>query len=117
MGGDREQDKPEQIFSSFAGDPEMRELIAYFVGELPARMKALEVAWEAADLASLTRLAHQLKGSAGGFGFDVIGKAAHELEASAADVPVGENAVLSMEFQFRRLIDLCSRVASDASFR
>lgn len=117
MGGEREQDKPEQIFSSYAGDPEMRELIAYFVGELPTRMKALEAAWAAADVASIARLAHQLKGSAGGFGFDVIGVAARELEASAADVPVGENAVRKLELQFRRLVDLCARVASDASLR
>ncbi|KAA0216960.1 MAG: Hpt domain-containing protein [Leptolyngbya sp. PLA3] len=113
MGGDREPRREDRIFSSFADDPEMRELIGYFVEDLPQRTRSLEEAWEAADLGSLRRIAHQLKGAAGGYGFDSIGQAAGELEACARDAPAGEDRVRSIECQVRRLIDLCSRAAAD----
>lgn len=115
MGVDREPGREDRILSSFTGDPEMRDLIGYFVEELPKRMQALEEAWEAADLGSLRRIAHQLKGAAGGYGFDSIGQAAGELEVCARDVPVGEDRVRSIERQVRRLVDMCSRAAADAS--
>jgi len=103
------------ILSSFRDDPEMTELIDYFVKALPERIAALEEAWQAADVASLKRIAHQLKGSAVGFGFEAIGQAACELEAPLAEAPVGEDVVSGIEAQFRRLVDLCSRAAMDAS--
>lgn len=115
MGGDREPEREDRILSSFAADPEMRELIAYFVEELPKRTHALEEAWKAADLGSLRRIAHQLKGAAGGFGFDGIGQAAGELEVCAGDAPVAEDRVRFIESQVRRLLDLCSRAAADST--
>lgn len=114
MGVDREPEREDRILSSFAGDPEMRELIGYFVEELPKRTHALEEAWKSADLGSLRRIAHQLKGAAGGYGFDTIGQAAGELEVCACDAPVGEDRVRFLESQVRRLVDLCSRAAADS---
>lgn len=115
MDGDRDPGREDRILSSFAGDPEMRELIGYFVEDLPKRTQALEQAWGAADLGSLRRIAHQLKGAAGGYGFDTIGQAAGELEVCAGDAPVGEDHVRFIESQVRRLLDLCSRAAADST--
>jgi HPt (histidine-containing phosphotransfer) domain-containing protein len=97
------------VTSTYADDPEMKELIGLFVGELPQRVSALEQAWHAADCGSIRRLAHQLKGSAAGFGFESIGVAAGELEAPLRDQPVGFDALHVVERQFRDLVALCSR--------
>lgn len=51
-----------------------------FVDDLDERMKAVKTAFEAADEDQLRRLAHQIKGSAGGYGFGPIGDVAAELE-------------------------------------
>jgi HPt (histidine-containing phosphotransfer) domain-containing protein len=63
-------------------DPEFAELIDYFRGELPARVRSLEEFAAAEDLGAIQRLAHQLKGAAPGFGFADVGQAAHRLEAT-----------------------------------
>lgn len=117
MRGEPDGKPEERIVSSMAGDPEMQELIAYFVSELPMRTQALEEAWLAADSASMGRIAHQLKGAAGGFGFARIGDAAGELESSIGNTPVGEDAVRALETQVRRLLDLCMRAAADSTTR
>lgn len=51
-----------------------------FVDDLDERMKAVKAAFETADGEQLRRLAHQIKGSAGGYGFGPIGDVAAELE-------------------------------------
>ena len=51
-----------------------------FVQQAPEERMALATALEADDRASLTQLAHRLKGSAGTFGFDAISAAAARLE-------------------------------------
>ncbi|GAB4386708.1 MAG: hypothetical protein Kow0022_16510 [Phycisphaerales bacterium] len=117
MRGGQNEKPGERIVSSFADDPEMKELIEYFVSELPQRTKALEQAWQAADFGSLSRLAHQLKGAAGGFGFAQIGEVAGEIESSIGHAPVGEDTVRALETQVRRLLDLCARAAADSTTR
>lgn len=108
-------DKPndaDPIFSSYADDPEMKELIGLFLEELPRRIGAMQQAWFAADPTSLRRLAHQLKGSAAGFGFESIGIAAGEVEAPLRDHPVNAAELTSIERQFRDLVALCSRAVA-----
>ncbi|MBX3322630.1 MAG: Hpt domain-containing protein [Phycisphaeraceae bacterium] len=110
MGQDAFRRDP--ITSTFADDPEMKELIGLFIQELPQRVAALEQAWNSADLGSLRRLAHQLKGSAAGFGFESIGIAAGELESPLRDRPVQSDALDGVEHQFRELVALCSHAVA-----
>ncbi len=72
-----------RIVSALAGDPEMEELLDDYVSELQARSARLCCAVESADWAEIGNLAHQLKGSAGGYGFASITIAAGELERAA----------------------------------
>ena len=58
----------------------MVEIIDAFVAGLPARMDALREAVDAGADDEAKRLAHQLKGAAGGYGFAPITVAAGELE-------------------------------------
>jgi len=71
------------LVSEMANDPDMSELVQMFLDELPDRMAALQKAFTDGDVAALIRLAHQLKGSAGGYGSPSITGAARVLEGAA----------------------------------
>ena len=83
------------IYSEFADDAEMMELVAMFVGELPDRIAAMAAAAERDDLAGVAHFAHQIKGAAGGYGFPQITEAATALEtcARAADPAATRDAL------------------------
>jgi CheY-like chemotaxis protein/HPt (histidine-containing phosphotransfer) domain-containing protein len=72
-----------EIHSELADDPDMAELIDGYIQGLPAQAKRLEDAFDANDRETVRRLAHQLKGSAGGYGFPTITEAAARLEELA----------------------------------
>lgn len=77
------------LVSELAGDADMIDLVELFVSELPQRVQALEAAIASNDVQQLARLAHQLKGAAGGYGFPAITEAARSLEQtvkSSADI-------------------------------
>ena len=67
--------------SAFSDDPEMRALLAFFLEDLDRRIGSLRRALDASDVAGLRSLAHQLSGTAGGYGFPAIGDAAREVES------------------------------------
>ena len=60
---------------------ELDELTSLYVGEMPARIDALKAAFGDHDWDGLTRLAHQLSGSAGSYGFPELSRLARRLEA------------------------------------
>lgn len=96
--------------SEYADDPEMAELIEFFVSELRERVGALKEAYEAGRGDELRAVVHQLKGAAGGYGYPTISEAARRFEREL----LAEEAELSaMREQFESLIDLCRRAASD----
>jgi HPt (histidine-containing phosphotransfer) domain-containing protein len=69
---------PDKLVSDLLrDDPEMYDLVEQFVGGLPGRLSELRRAYEQLDWDGLTKLAHQLKGAGGSFGYpDVSGLAA-----------------------------------------
>jgi signal transduction histidine kinase/CheY-like chemotaxis protein/HPt (histidine-containing phosphotransfer) domain-containing protein len=86
--GDRAEGGTPMLTTGFAGpplddDPELRELVQMFVDGLPERARLLERSFWAGDLDRVAQLAHQLKGTAGGYGFPSLGEAAARLEKSA----------------------------------
>ncbi|HSW46649.1 MAG TPA: Hpt domain-containing protein [Phycisphaerae bacterium] len=89
------------LFSTLATDPDMIELVEDFVAALPERVQAVERALQAGEPEVLRRLSHQLKGASGGYGFDVIGRAAAELEDSV-------KAAASLAELTRRVNDLAA---------
>ena len=92
-GGEENPSRPSHpLRSEFEQDPDLRDLVMLFVQELDDRMDAIRTAFLADDLTQLQRLAHQLKGSAGGYGFGPIGDVAGELEAGL----LAEQADLSL---------------------
>lgn len=100
---------PSPIFSSLATDADMLELVQSFVTQLQDRTAAMQAAYEANNLAELSRLAHQLKGAGGGYGFDVISTAAAQLESASKCAGSVEQVRQAMD----ELIVLCKRASSE----
>ncbi|NLX12741.1 MAG: Hpt domain-containing protein [Phycisphaerales bacterium] len=96
------------IISYYSDDPEMAELVDEFVNTLSERVISLENCLNTGDLSELKRIAHQLKGSCGGYGFDVIGQAAAILETSAK----ASQSVEQVNQEVADLIQLCQRAKS-----
>ena len=73
------------VVSELAGDEEMTELIESFTAGLSAKANRLEAALDENDRESIRRMAHQLKGAAGGYGYPSITLAAARLEQNARE--------------------------------
>ncbi len=100
------------IVSGFATDPDMAELVALFVQEMPARLASLKASWQSQELSEVQRLAHQIKGASGGYGFSQVGSAAAALEKSLIALSEGSSRSSTDELRskFDELISLCQRV-------
>ena len=98
------------IISTLASDPDMGELIQLFVEEIPERVRTLQDFWQRKDLNELKRIAHQLKGSGGGYGFASLGAAAGTLEHTLMQTPAAQPDLESIARQVDELVNLCSRV-------
>lgn len=73
------------IYSSLGGDPDFAELVEMFVAEIPCRISALSAAAQCGDWTEVGRLAHQLKGAAGGYGYDEVTALASRVESAARE--------------------------------
>ena len=76
----RPNPSPPPLISEFAHDEAFRELIEEFVGSLPSRTETMQRAMAETDYETVGRLAHQLKGAGGGYGFPEITDACRALE-------------------------------------
>lgn len=95
--------------SEYADDPEMSELVEIFVSELPSRVQAIEEAVRQADLESVTRMAHQLKGAAPGYGYPTIGACAGRLEHKIRYDSVPATEIDQVQREVDELIELCRK--------
>jgi HPt (histidine-containing phosphotransfer) domain-containing protein len=68
------------IYSTFGNDPEYKELIVLFLNDLHERINSMKSFFESENWAGLQRIAHQLKGAAGSYGFDPISDCSTSLE-------------------------------------
>ena len=100
----------EPLISELADDPDMLDLVNEFIDELPKRAEAIVACGAAEDLATIRTLAHQLKGSAGGYGFPAITDAAAKVEQSAR----GNAELAVITEQINELATLCQRARAGA---
>jgi CheY-like chemotaxis protein/HPt (histidine-containing phosphotransfer) domain-containing protein len=101
------------LTSELSGDPEFAELVELFIAGLPERINAVEGAVANLDVDTLSRLAHQLKGSAGSYGFPSITEAARDVEAGAkAHVELDR-----LRDQVDGLLQLCRRAHAGSTAR
>jgi len=100
------------IRSEFSNDPDMREIVEMYVQEMPARVDRLQELWAGQQMDELKRLAHQLKGASGGYGFTPVGSAAGKVESSLNALSEGSAAASldQLRAQFEDLLSMCRRV-------
>lgn len=94
------------ILSALKDDVEMQGVVAGFVERLGAFTDDLRIAGRNGDMQKLARLAHQLKGAAGGYGFMPVSEAAARLETRIADNAAEDDISEAVE----NLIAICERV-------
>ncbi len=70
----------DRIISEYASDPDMIDLISDFLVSLQTTAATVARLSADGDHAELQRVAHQIKGSAGGYGFPAITAVAGRLE-------------------------------------
>lgn len=91
------------IYSAYGTDSGLADLVQWFVSKLPSRVLALDGAYRSGNLNELGRLAHQMKGAAGSYGFAQITDAAAELERAVR----GSGSPVAIEQSLLRLTALC----------
>ncbi len=101
-----DQETQAPIHSAYASDPDYAELIGFFVDEIPQRIAALIEAYDRGDAESLRRVAHQLKGAAGSYGFHDVTPFAAVLEQRLK----GGAAIAAVEGNLRELAMICGRM-------
>ncbi|NLX98485.1 MAG: Hpt domain-containing protein [Rhodopirellula sp.] len=93
------------LYSTLAGDPDLDEIVTLFVEEMPARVEGILQNLDRRNWEMLRRLAHQLKGSAGGYGFESISKVAARVETAVYQSLPEEVIQNTVE----ELVELCGR--------
>jgi signal transduction histidine kinase/CheY-like chemotaxis protein/HPt (histidine-containing phosphotransfer) domain-containing protein len=76
---------PGGIESEFANDPDMKDLVDEYVQRLPVEVAKMTSLLNSGEIESLRRVAHQLKGSGGGYGFNQITSLAAVADHSIKD--------------------------------
>lgn len=102
---------PDPAHAPIPTDPEMAELVEYFLSQLPARIASLEKAAGDRDAKGLQTLAHQLKGAAPGYGFPSIGEAARALEQALRTADDSGDALDRVRPEFDALVAVCRSYA------
>ena len=95
----------EPIYSALGEDPDLREIVELFVDEMPDRVSSLLERLDAADWEGVRRLAHQLKGAAGSYGFSQITSSAARVESAIRETEPEEEVCQLVE----DLVLLCRR--------
>ena len=71
------------LISDFADDPDMLEIIEMFVDGLSERIDSILTAFEDRNFTTVSGIAHQLKGAAGGYGYPTLSELAFDVEQLA----------------------------------
>ncbi|MFM9957558.1 MAG: Hpt domain-containing protein [Phycisphaerales bacterium] len=85
----------------------MSELIQEFASEMPDKARTLHALWQQGNRSELRRLAHQLKGAGGGYGFETLGACAARLESMLNEQSADADRVRA---SVEELVDMCQRV-------
>ena len=96
---------PEAISSRWADDPELANILKDFVEGLPGKLVAMREALANNCFDEVRRIAHQLKGAGGGYGYPALTEAARGLE-NAAKAQCRETTLLALV----QLSTLCQAV-------
>ncbi len=71
------------VDAEWTDDPELARILADFVESLPSKMTAMRLALDNNYYEEVRRIAHQLKGTGGGYGYPALTESARGLENAA----------------------------------
>jgi PAS domain S-box-containing protein len=97
---------PNSIQSAHAGNARIMEIIPAFVAGLPVRVGDMLALLERNDLPAVQKIAHQLLGTCGGYGFALVSEPARTVEQS---IKAGHDRE-SISTDVRSLIDVIRRI-------
>lgn len=95
----------EPLISDFADDPDMCEIIELFIDGLKERTESIQKAFDDRNFTTVSGIAHQLKGAAGGYGYPTLSELAFDVEQLAKQ----NAAVNQIEDSLTLLIEQCHR--------
>ena len=98
--------KGQVLFSTLAEDPDLAEIVAMFVDEMPERVENILNCLQSEDWDGLRRASHQLKGAAGSYGFAPITPCAGILEAAVKQTKPEEEIRKAVD----ELVTMCQNV-------
>jgi histidine phosphotransfer protein HptB len=102
------QPSKEYVYSRLGADPDLEEIVALFVDEIPDRTATLLRCLNDRDWEGLRQAAHQLKGAAGSYGFEPVTPCAARVEAAVRD-GLAEQEIRQSVLE---LVALCDRLRS-----
>lgn len=99
----------ECIYSRLGSDPDYADILNLFVEEMPARVAKLLRDLDEGNWDELQQTAHQLKGAAGSYGFELLSPSANRVELALRDNESEEQIRESV----LELVNLCGRIRCD----
>ena len=102
------------LYSTLEKRSRFAPVLARFVGDLPAMAAEIERHADASELDRVAKLAHRMKGSAGGYGFPDIMDLAAALER---DARMGDVALVARGVESLRILCARARVGAEESTR
>ncbi len=90
---------PESIYSEYADDTDLVDLIDEFVAGLKTDIEAMRSVMKDDDYGGLCRLAHQMKGAGGSYGYPMLTEASKALEEAAQGKDVEAVTIARKEFE------------------
>ena len=94
------------------------ELLIMYAAEMPDRINAIRLTFESRDRAGLIRLAHQLAGSAGSYGFPTLSLRARRLEIclkEGGDLEECADRITNVIDMCEQVLQMAPRTSADAS--
>ncbi|MDR1959274.1 MAG: Hpt domain-containing protein [Planctomycetaceae bacterium] len=97
------------LYSILSQSPDLREIVQMFVDEMPKRINTILQEFQAKDWDNLLLTTHQLKGSAGSYGFTEISPAAGTVE----NLLRKQSSETEIYQAIEELIALCRRASAE----
>ena len=94
---------------STSTDPDLAAFMPAFVADLPVKVSRLTELAAKSDAAALRRVAHEIKGTSGFYGFTPLGEKAGRIE-QMIDAAGATNAIQEVTAQVQSLVALIRRV-------
>jgi PAS domain S-box-containing protein len=102
-----------RIKSSHSSNPRIMEIVPEFVAGLPVQVSNMTGLLEQNDLPAVQKIAHQLLGSAGGYGFAPVSQLARTVEQSIK----ARHPLESITVEVKSLIDVIRRIDGYDEFK